>query len=148
MWARTQFFEWLSRPYGLETFLRRPIKSLWRMIADTEEIADVEKFLEKYLVLSATCPIDKAVELALKRRTSLAYEPIIIEWADGRWRLLDMQVLLLAQSQLFALAVWLMIQARRRTTIVGIVIKLLKQFITLILRLFNMKFIISDILTS
>jgi two-component system sensor histidine kinase/response regulator len=104
MISRTQFFEWLSRPYGLETFLKRPIKSLWRMIADSGEIADVEKFLEKYLVLSATCPIDKAVELALKRRTSLAYEPIIIEWADGRRRLLDMQVLLLAQSQLFALA--------------------------------------------
>ncbi|MBD0303848.1 MAG: response regulator [Tolypothrix sp. T3-bin4] len=104
MISRTQFFEWLSRPYGLETFLRRPIKSLWRMIADTEEIPDVEQFLEKYLVMSATCPIDKAVELALKRRTSLAYEPIIIEWADGRRRLLDMQVLLLAQSQLFALA--------------------------------------------
>jgi len=104
MISRTQFFEWLSRPYGLETFLKRPIKSLWRMIADSGESADVEKFLEKYLVLSATCPIDKAVELALKRRTSLAYEPIIIEWADGRRRLLDMQVLLLAQSQLFALA--------------------------------------------
>jgi signal transduction histidine kinase/DNA-binding NarL/FixJ family response regulator len=108
MISRTQFYEWLSRPYGLETFLRRPIQSLWKMIADAEGIANVEAFLEKYLVISATCPIDKAVEKALSRPASLAYEPIMIEWEDqweeGRRRLIDMQVLLLAQSQLFALA--------------------------------------------
>lgn len=104
MISRTQFYEWLSRPYGLETFQRRPIKSLWRMIADVEKIVSVETFLEKYLVLSTTCSINKAVELALNRPASLAYEPIMIEWENGQRRLLDMQVLLLAQSQLFALA--------------------------------------------
>lgn len=108
MISRTQFYEWLSRPYGLETFLKRPIKSLWKMIADTEGIINVEAFLEKYLVISATCPIDQAVEKALSRPASLAYEPIMIEWEDqweeGPRRLIDMQVLLLAQSQLFALA--------------------------------------------
>lgn len=108
MISRTQFYEWLSRPYGLETFLRRPIKSLWKMIGDTEGITDVEAFLEKYLVLSATCPIDKAVELALNRPPSLAYEPLMLEWEDeweeGQRRLIDMQVLLLAQSRLFAIA--------------------------------------------
>lgn len=108
MISRTQFYEWLSRPYGLETFLRRPIKSLWKMIGDTEGITDVEAFLEKYLVLSATCPIDKAVELALNRPGSLAYEPLMLEWEDeweeGQRRLIDMQVLLLAQSRLFAIA--------------------------------------------
>jgi two-component system sensor histidine kinase/response regulator len=104
MISRTQFYEWLSRPYGLETFLRRPIKSLWKMIGDTEGITDVEAFLEKYLVLSATCPIDKAVELALNRPGSLAYEPLMLEWEEGQRRLIDMQVLLLAQSRLFAIA--------------------------------------------
>lgn len=106
--SRAQFYEWLSRPYGLETFLRRPIKALWKMIADTEGMVNVEAFLEKYRVISATCPIDKAVEIALSRPASLAYEPIIIEWEDqwteGQHRLIDIQVLLLAQSQLFALA--------------------------------------------
>lgn len=108
MISRTQFYEWLSRPYGLETFLRRPIKSLWKMIGDTEGITDVEAFLEKYLVLSATCQIDKAVELALNRPGPLAYEPLMLEWEDeweeGQRRLIDMQVLLLAQSRLFAIA--------------------------------------------
>lgn len=104
MISRTQFYEWLSRPYGLETFQRRPIKSLWKMIADAEKIVDIETFLKKYLVLSTNSSIDKAVELALSRPASLAYEPIMIEWQDGQRRLIDMQVLLLAQSQLFALA--------------------------------------------
>ncbi len=104
MISRTHFFEWLSRPYGLEIFLKRPIQSLWTMIADAEGIFNVETLVEKYLLLSATCSIDKAVELALNRPASLIYEPIMIEWLDGQLRLLDMQVLLLAQSQLFALA--------------------------------------------
>ncbi len=101
--SKTQFYQWLSRPYGIETFLRRPIRSLWQMIADTSGVSNVEIFREKFLVLSASCPIHQAVELALKRPASLAYEPIAIEWTDGQWRLLDMQVLLLAQSRLFAL---------------------------------------------
>jgi two-component system, sensor histidine kinase and response regulator len=104
MISRTLFFEWLSRPYGLETFLRRPIKSLWRMIADAEKILDVETLVEKYLLLNATYSIDKAVELALNRPAPIVYEPIVLEWIDGQHRLLDMQVLLLAQSRLFALA--------------------------------------------
>ncbi|MGQ4646898.1 response regulator [Lyngbya aestuarii] len=104
MISRTKFLEWLSRPYGLEIFLRRPIQSLWRMIALAEKIPDAKTFFAKYLVLSATCSIDKAVELALQRPVSVAYEPIVIEWRDGQRRLVDMQVLLLAQSQLFATA--------------------------------------------
>ncbi|GAB4185628.1 MAG: hypothetical protein Fur006_24280 [Coleofasciculaceae cyanobacterium] len=104
MISRTLFYEWLSRPYGLETFLRRPIKSLWRMIADAEKILDVETLAEKYLLLNATFSIDKAVELALNRPAPIIYEPIVLEWIDGQHRLLDMQVLLLAQSKLFALA--------------------------------------------
>lgn len=102
--SRTQFFEWLSRPYGLETFLKRPIRSLWKMIAKTEGIFNTEKLAEKYLLLSNNCSIEKAVNLALNRPASLAYEPILIEREDGQQRLLNMQVLLLAQSRLFALA--------------------------------------------
>ncbi len=102
--SKAQFFEWLSRPFGLETFLRRPLKSLWRMIADAEKILDAETLVEKYLLLSATCSIDKAVGLALNRPASIAYEPIVVEWLDGQYRLLDMQVLLLAQSKQFSLA--------------------------------------------
>ncbi|NEP10957.1 MAG: response regulator [Symploca sp. SIO2C1] len=109
MISRNQFFEWLSRPYesgphGLEIYLRNPIQSMWSAIADFEGIIDRKTFLQKYLVLSVTCSIDKAVELALQRSDSMAYEPIILKGLNGQWRLLDMRVLVLAQSQLFALA--------------------------------------------
>lgn|GEM_PF-6606287 len=109
MISRNQFFEWLSRPYesgphGLEIYLREPIQAMWKAIAEFEGIIDEKTFMKKYLVLSATCSIDKAVELALKRPASMAYEPIILEGVNRKWRLLDMQVLVLAQSKLFALA--------------------------------------------
>ncbi len=104
MISKTLFLEWLSRPYGVEIFLRRPIESLCRMIAETQRLTGVGTGLDRCLVLSATCSINNAVELALKRPAPAAYQPIVIEWADGRHRLLDMQVLLLAQSKLFDLA--------------------------------------------
>ncbi|MDY7014371.1 MAG: ATP-binding protein, partial [Cyanobacteriota bacterium] len=102
--SRTHFYEWMSRPYALDMFLRRPIQSLWKTIAKAEEIANLETLMKTYLRLDANCTIDKAVELALQRPPHLAYEPILVKWEDGRKQLLDMQVLLLAQSQLFSLA--------------------------------------------
>lgn len=102
--SRNHFFEWLSRPYGLDTFQKRPIRSLWRMLSKSEGTGDLETSLEKYLLLGATCCIDEAAEIALNRQASLVYEPIMIAWDDGRRRLLDMHVLLQAQSKLFALA--------------------------------------------
>lgn len=104
MISRNQFFEWLSRPYGVDTFLRRPIQSMWRMITDTKGVLDKQPIVEPYLILNVDCSIDKAVELALKRPAPIAYDPIVILGEDGEMRLLDMRVLLLTQSTLFALA--------------------------------------------
>ncbi|NET16742.1 MAG: hybrid sensor histidine kinase/response regulator, partial [Okeania sp. SIO1H6] len=42
MISRIQFFERLSRPYGLEVFLNRPIHVLWDIIAKSEKLLDVE----------------------------------------------------------------------------------------------------------
>ena len=102
--SRIQFFEWLSRPYGLDTFMGRPIQTMWRMITKLDTQGLAERLLEKYLVLSASCSIDKAVELALNRPAAFAYEPIVTLWEDGKPRLLDVRVLLLAQSKQFAIA--------------------------------------------
>ncbi|MGD1704629.1 ATP-binding protein [Dapis sp. BLCC M229] len=104
MISRMKFFEWLSRPYGLEVFLNRPIEVLWEIMAKSEKNLDTEILITRYLLLSADCNIYKATELALKRPSSFIYEPIVIAWPNGRWRLLDIQILLLAQSQLFDLA--------------------------------------------
>ena len=102
--SRMQFFERLSRPYGLEVFLNRPIRVLWDIIAKSEKLLDAETLVKRYLLLSADCNISQAAELALKRPGTFIYEPIVIALPDQRWRLVDIQVLLLAQSQLFSLA--------------------------------------------
>lgn len=102
--SRIQFFEWLSRPDGLDTFMGRPIQYMWRMITNLDMQVLAERLVEKYLVLSANCSIDKAVELALNRPAAFAYEPIVTLWDNGEPRLLDVRVLLQAQSKQFALA--------------------------------------------
>ncbi len=104
MISRMKFFEWLSRPYGLEVFLNRPIEVLWEIMAKSEKNLDTEVLITRYLLLSADCSIYKATELALKRPSSFIYEPIVIAWPNGKWRLIDIQILLLAQSRLFDLA--------------------------------------------
>ncbi|GGA35707.1 ATP-binding protein [Okeania sp. KiyG1] len=104
MISRVQFFERLSRPYGLDVFLNRPIKILWEIIAKSEKLLDAETLVKRYLLLSADCSINQAAELALKRPGTFIYEPIVIAFPDRRWRLVDIQVLLLAQSRLFSLA--------------------------------------------
>ena len=104
MISRIKFFEWLSRPYGLEVFLNRPIEVLWEIMAKSDKNLDTEILLTRYLLLSGNCSIYQAAELALKRPSSFIYEPIVIAWPNGRWRLLDIQILLLAQSRLFDLA--------------------------------------------
>ncbi len=103
--SQTQFLEWLSRPYGIELFMKRPIKSLCKLIAAEEgDISSPKILAEKYLFLSKICSIDTAVMLALERPENIFYEPIAIQWEDGEYRLLDMRILLLAQSRQFGFA--------------------------------------------
>ncbi|MDY7005028.1 MAG: ATP-binding protein [Cyanobacteriota bacterium] len=104
MISRIQFFERLSRPYGLEVFLSRPIQVLWDILAKSEKLLDAETLAKRYLLLSADCSIHEAAELALKRPGTFTYEPIVIAFPDRRWRLVDIKVLLLAESRLFSLA--------------------------------------------
>ncbi|NEP79597.1 MAG: response regulator [Okeania sp. SIO3B3] len=102
--SRIQFFERLSRPYGLEVFLSRPIQVLWDILAKSEKLLDAETLAKRYLLLNADCSIHEAAELALKRPGTFTYEPIVIALPDRRWRLVDIKVLLLAESKLFSLA--------------------------------------------
>lgn len=102
---RVRFFEWISRPYGVELYLKRPIQVLLEtMIQDLNTRLEIESYPIRCLLLSAASSIDQAVEIALLRPTFLAYEPIVVAGTDRQWRLLDMYVLLFAQSQLFKLA--------------------------------------------
>ena len=90
--SREKFLEHLSRPFALEVYMKRPIEVLLKQI-------EIEA-----LQLDAALGIDAAASIALNRPRKMVYEPIVVRAADGGARLLGTDVLLLAQSRLFALA--------------------------------------------
>ena len=87
---RHKMFERLGKRYGVELFLRKPIREL-------EMELGVEPF-----ILKGHLSINIAVKLALSRSVNNVYDPIVVEHEDGSLALLDMYVLLLTQSQLSA----------------------------------------------
>jgi signal transduction histidine kinase/CheY-like chemotaxis protein/HPt (histidine-containing phosphotransfer) domain-containing protein len=86
--SRRRLMEQLSRGFGREIFLRRPIAVFLNNCADEP------------LCLLADCPIGAAAARTLARDRGLAYEPILVAGADGTVRLIDTYVLLLAQARL------------------------------------------------
>ncbi|NJP08177.1 MAG: chemotaxis protein [Leptolyngbyaceae cyanobacterium RU_5_1] len=89
--SRPRFIEHLSRPYGPEIHLNRPIQLLLPYI----ELS--------HLQLPDTCRVDEAVGKALSRSSTIAYEPIVVTFKDGSLRLVDTHALLLAQSRVLAI---------------------------------------------
>lgn len=98
MISRRRFWEHLSRPYGLELFLNRPLYSLYRF-ASTE-----------VLRLNGNTPIVEAARRCLQRSPEALYEPIVVELEAGIYKLLDVYQLLVAQSQIHELATQLLTQ--------------------------------------
>ncbi len=96
MISRRRFLERMSRPYGLELFLKRPLKSLYDFI-NTEMI-----------ILSADTLIVEAAEKSLQRPGKLLSEPIIVELESKVYRLLDIHQLLVAQSKIHKLTTQLL----------------------------------------
>jgi two-component system sensor histidine kinase/response regulator len=92
MISREHFLEYLSRPYGLELYARRPVS----VLLETVSVAPI--------LLPSSHGIHATVDTALARPAQLIYEPIIVAFDDGRFRLLSIYTLLLAQSRLLALA--------------------------------------------
>jgi signal transduction histidine kinase len=90
--SRRTFFQHMSRGFGRELYLRRPVRVLVCAIA-----YDV-------LCLPADCGIPEAADAALRRPQELAYEPALVTAADRPPRLLDAYDLLLGQAELLALA--------------------------------------------
>jgi signal transduction histidine kinase/DNA-binding response OmpR family regulator len=91
MISRERFLEHLSRPFGLELFLKRPVL----------ELLDGPSM--QMLVLPATLGIHDAAKEVLARDVNSVYEPIVVVQGD-EYRLLSVYHLLLAQSHLLALA--------------------------------------------
>lgn len=98
MISRRRFLEYISRPFGRELFLKRPLKALYRF-AQTDA-----------LIFTRDTPIVEAARQALKRPPELLYEPIVVQLAPQLYRLLDVHELLVAQSQIHELATQLLRQ--------------------------------------
>jgi signal transduction histidine kinase/CheY-like chemotaxis protein len=90
--SRWLFFQTLSRPFSREIYLRRPVDLFFKGAP------------HEPLKLPADCTIPEAARRALERPQHLVYEPIVIEFPNADLRLLDVYVLLLAQTRLLALA--------------------------------------------
>ncbi len=98
MISRRRFLEQMSRPYGLELFLKRPLKSLYRF-AHSEA-----------LILAGETPVIAAARRCLERPPELLYEPIVVELTPTAYRLLDAYQLLVAQLHIHELATQLLAQ--------------------------------------
>lgn len=93
MISRRRFLEQMSRPYGLDLFMNRPVEILYPFIITTGA-----------LVFPADTRIEWMTQQALQRSPEELYEPIVVQFADNTHHLLDFHQLLVAHSQIHQLA--------------------------------------------
>lgn len=98
MISRRRFLEQMSRPYGLELFLKRPLSSLYRFTNTA------------VLRLNGETPIVDAARRSLERPAEMLYEPVVVELGASTYRLLDVHQLLVAQSKIQELTTQLLNQ--------------------------------------
>jgi two-component system sensor histidine kinase/response regulator len=90
--SRAGFFRQISTTFGREIYLKRPISLLLAALPGPP------------LHLAFDCDISTAARMALERPPQLVYKPILVVSPEGNLRVLDIHVLLLAQSALLAQA--------------------------------------------
>ena len=98
MISRRRFLEFISRPFGRELFLKRPVRALYRF-AETE-----------CLIFPSNTLIVDAARKSLLRSKELLYEPIVVQVSPQTYSLLDVHELLVAQSNIHELATKLLRQ--------------------------------------
>ena len=98
MISRRRFLEFISRPFGRELFLKRPVRALYRF-AETET-----------LIFPSNTLIVDAARKSLLRSKELLYEPIVVQVSPQTYSLLDVHELLVAQSNIHELATKLLRQ--------------------------------------
>jgi len=82
---RERIYEKLGRPFGVELFLKEPVRQFYELLGIST------------LVLPWETTIDDAVNMALMRPQDVLYEPIVIDYPDG-YRFISMFNLLMAQQ--------------------------------------------------
>ncbi|MFS8906563.1 methyl-accepting chemotaxis protein [Synechococcus sp. O70.2] len=96
MLTRRAILEWmLSKPYGLEVFSKRP-KGLRPAYANSS-LAEFQG--QGFLLLPGDCDVIEAASQAFRRPQETIYDPVVVEVGPQDYRLLDVPVLLVAQSQ-------------------------------------------------
>lgn len=98
MISRRRFLEFISRPFGRELFLKRPVKALYRF-TETET-----------LIFPSNTLIVDAARKSLLRSKELLYEPIVVQVSPKTYNLVDVHELLVAQSNIHELATKLLRQ--------------------------------------
>lgn len=98
MISRRRFLEFISRPFGRELFLKRPVRALYRF-AETET-----------LIFPSNTLIVDAARKSLQRSKELLYEPIVVQVSPKTYSLVDVHELLVAQSNIHELATKLLRQ--------------------------------------
>jgi len=98
MISRRRFLEFISRPFGRELFLKRPVRALYRF-AQTET-----------LIFPSNTLIVDAARKSLQRSRELLYEPIVVQVSPQTYSLVDVHELLVAQSNIHELATKLLRQ--------------------------------------
>ncbi|MGB2925436.1 MAG: ATP-binding protein [Limnothrix sp.] len=96
--SRRRFLERMSRPYALEVFLKRPFSALY----------NIENFL--VATLPANTPIPEAAQYALQRNQEQMYEPIVVVDNAENYSVIDVPLLLNAQSYIHKLTHQLLIE--------------------------------------
>jgi hypothetical protein len=92
MISRAKCFEYLSRPFAREVYLRSTMDDFFEQIGFTP------------MILESTTRVDEAVRACLKRPQIQLYEPVLLHYPDQSIKLLDLHILLLAQSYLLETA--------------------------------------------
>jgi diguanylate cyclase (GGDEF)-like protein len=91
MISREKCYETLGRPFGVELYLKHPLKNYMKDVSI------------KALILPEKTPIREAVNIALQRNSSELYDPIVISLSRKKeFRLVDMRTLLKAQSEILS----------------------------------------------
>jgi signal transduction histidine kinase len=90
MISRRRFFENLGQLYGPAIFLNRTIEHM------------LDPLSLHWLQMTGSTSIESAAASVFSRPEGGVYEPIVVEIADDTYGLLDVRVLLIAQTQLFA----------------------------------------------
>lgn len=93
--SRQRFLKTMSRPYARELFLHAPLSRLYPYVET------------KVLVFAKDTPIDQAASQCLPSPREILTEPLVIQFDQEVYKLLDVHQVLVAQAQIHKLAIQL-----------------------------------------